>query len=406
MRQADIDDLGARIFQHGDTVIPQLCNLGRQAVDAVFARDADGLAANIAGQGGFEIGHGQIGTCRILGVGAGHGGQHNRCVAHVLGHRARLIQRGSIGDNAPARDAAIGRLDAGDAGEGRRLADRAAGIRAGGGQTQIGRNRRSRATRRAAGRQRRIAARRAPRVHRRAIDRGFVGRAHGEFVHVQLAQHHRAITEQFAGDGRFVFRLEPRQNAGCRLACDAFGREQVFDAQRDAAHIGRIARFQARIGGICLRAGNVGRLVDIGVQRIRAFDRADIAVGQLAAGQFAFAQQVACGGDGQFTDIGHSTTFGTAKNPSRASGALARTAACCSPSVTMSSRRFRRMGVTEVIGSTPSTSTSFSCSMNPRIAENSEASAGRASGSTRIRASFATRRAVSMSIDMLFSNCD
>ena len=43
------------------------------------------------------------------------------------------------------------------------------------------------------------------------------------------------------------------------------------------------------------------------------------------------------------------------KNPSRASGALDSTRACWSPSVTTSSRRFRRIGSTLTIGSTSST---------------------------------------------------
>ena len=49
----------------------------------------------------------------------------------------------------------------------------------------------------------------------------------------------------------------------------------------------------------------------------------------LAGGMGSGAQLVAGVRDGQAVQVAHqSTTFGTAKNPSRASGALARTLAC------------------------------------------------------------------------------
>ena len=47
------------------------------------------------------------------------------------GHRPGLVERAGEGDHAPARAAAVGRLDPADAGEGGGLADRAAGVGAG-----------------------------------------------------------------------------------------------------------------------------------------------------------------------------------------------------------------------------------------------------------------------------------
>ena len=52
-------------------------------------------------------------------------------------------------------------------------------------------------------------------------------------------------------------------------------------------------------------------------------------------------------------------TLGTTKNPSSASGALARINGSISPSVTTSSRIGSFIGMTEVIGSTPETSTAL-----------------------------------------------
>jgi hypothetical protein len=70
------------------------------------------------------------------------------------------------------------------------------------------------------------------------------------------------------------------------------------------------------------------------------------------------------------------------------------------PSVTTSCRRFSRIGVTRVIGSIPVTSTSFSCSMKPRMPDKLRASLGSAASSTRIRASFATLRGNVVDIQM------
>ena len=63
-----------------------------------------------------------------FGSTAGHRPQQDRRVAHGAGDRPGLVERGGEGDDAPARAAAVGRLDADGAGEGGRLADRAAGV--------------------------------------------------------------------------------------------------------------------------------------------------------------------------------------------------------------------------------------------------------------------------------------
>ena len=59
---------------------------------------------------------------------------------------------------------------------------------------------------------------------------------------------------------------------------------------------------------------------------------------------------------------GYSTTFGTTKKWFTVSGAFLTTSSAISPSLTTSSRFFISIGVTEVIGSTPSTFTSESSS--------------------------------------------
>ena len=139
-----------------------------------------------------KSGTGRGGGGRVLRVVAGHRLQHDRGVAHGLRHRAGLVERRGEGDDAPARAAAVGRLDADDAGEGGRLADRAAGVGAGGAEHEVGGDRGSRAARGAAGGERRGVAGAPPRADRRAVDRGLVRAAHGELVHVELADADRA----------------------------------------------------------------------------------------------------------------------------------------------------------------------------------------------------------------------
>ncbi len=81
-------------------------------------------------------------------------------------------------------------------------------------------------------------------------------------------------------------------------------------------------------------------------------------------------------------------------------------ARCCStasaspPSVTTSGRFFIAIGVTEVIGSTPSTSTSESCSTNARMALISPRRCSTSSSATAIRARCAMRRTVVASTDI------
>ncbi len=69
--------------------------------------------------------------------------------------------------------------------------------------------------------------------------------------------------------------------------------------------------------------------------RIGAVDRRKARLGQFDRGHVARTQPVAGLGNGQLVQA-HSTTFGTAKNPSRASGAFDRIFACMLPSVTPS----------------------------------------------------------------------
>ncbi len=227
-------------------------------------------------------------------------------VAHVAGDRTGLVERRGEGDNAPARAAAIGRLDADGAGEGGGLADRTAGI---GGRRAGAKpccNRCRRAAGRAAGHQRLVGARGPPGIGDRSVTGAFVGRAHGEFVHVELAQHHRAVVPQIGGDGRFVARFETVENMAAGLGMDAFGGKQVLDPERNAFQRTAPALRKPGFGGRCHGTRLVGGNGDEGIQfRIGSLDGREIGLGQLRGGNAAGLQLVAGFGNGEAGQVAH-----------------------------------------------------------------------------------------------------
>ncbi len=133
---------------------------------------------------------------------------------------------------------------------------------------------------------RRVDARTPPRVDDRAVVGGLVGRAHGELVHVELAEHHRAVGPEIGGDGRFVARLEAVEDVAAGLGVDAFGAEQVLDAERNAFERAALALRELRVRRLRHVARLVRRHGDIGVEHgIGALDRREIGVGQFDRGE-------------------------------------------------------------------------------------------------------------------------
>src|ERR1700730_2538708 len=97
----------------------------------------------------------------------------------------------------------------------------------------------------------------------------------------------------------------------------------------------------------------------------------------------------------------YSTTFGTRTKRSSVAGAFFTISSAISPSLTTSGRFFISIGVTEVIGSTPSTLTSDSCSTKASIAFSSPCRCGTSVSVTAIRARCAIRRTVAASTDII-----
>src|SRR5262245_10439508 len=96
----------------------------------------------------------------------------------------------------------------------------------------------------------------------------------------------------------------------------------------------------------------------------------------------------------------YSTTFGTRKKWPSAAGALRTTSSGMPPSVTSSLRFFISSGVTDVIGSTPSTFTAESSSTNAKMALSSPLRCSTSSSATAMRARCAIRRTVVESTDI------
>ena len=150
-------------------------------------------------------------------------------VGDVSRQRAGLVERRREGDHPVAGYRAVGRLQADDPAERRRLADRAAGVGA-------DRPRREPAGDGGGGAARGAArdALAVPGVEDRPVARVLVRRPHRELVHVRLPEHPRAGLGEVRDGGRRVRRPvaleDPR--AGGRL--DALGAEEVLDRDRDA----------------------------------------------------------------------------------------------------------------------------------------------------------------------------
>ena len=244
---------------------------------------------------------------------AGHAFQHDRRVANIAGQRAGLIKRRRERHDAPARAPAIGRLHADNAAEAAGLTDRAAGIGAGRRHRQARGHRRCRASGGATGHQARIPAiLTLPGAFHRAVIAGHVGRAHGELVHVELAQHHRPVAPQIAGDGRFILRPEPVEDVRAGGGRDTLGAEQVLDPERDTVKRQRVARGQTRIGGTSHLAGLIRRRRHIAVQVLRGLHRLEIGIGQFGGGHLSLGKRVPRRREVKGKQIGHhSTTFGT-----------------------------------------------------------------------------------------------
>jgi hypothetical protein len=179
-----------------------------QALVEGCARDPEAQAA-LRLERLVVVRQGRAGAAALVD-GVGQRLEQERRVAHASGHRPEVVERPRERQRTARADAAVRRLEADDSAEGRRLADRAAGIGSDRAIAKSRGHRGGRARGRAAHRalERPGVAHRAERAHHRAA-------AEGELVHVQLAEQHGARGPQARhDDGIFGGDVIPEEVAG------------------------------------------------------------------------------------------------------------------------------------------------------------------------------------------------
>ena len=219
---------------------------------------------------------------------AGNSIEQHRCILDGAAERADLVEGGSERDKAVTGNRTVGRLEADNAAEGRRLTDGTAGIRAKGERCFACRNDSSGA----AGRAARYAVE-VMRVVGRVHSRILAGGAHCELVHVGLAGDNRVGSRQLLDNGSVVGRLEVAQHLGRAGGQRALGADVVLDGDRDTGQSGkRIARSALLIDGLGLRErrllsdGNVA--LNLVLYRLRACKNV---LCQLDSGDLLLAEQ-------------------------------------------------------------------------------------------------------------------
>ncbi|MCY1411174.1 hypothetical protein D9M71_265560 [compost metagenome] len=96
-----------------------------------------------------------------------------------------------------------------------------------------------------------------PRVLDGAVVTRFVGRTHGEFVHVGLAQGHGAGSGKAGNDSGVVRGLEVVEHLRAATGADALGAEQVLVGQRRTQQGAALTGCAAGVGGLGLGNGQV-----------------------------------------------------------------------------------------------------------------------------------------------------
>ena len=212
------------------------------------------------------IGHGlrELDRRRVAGVAAGDRPVEARAVADGLRDRADLVEARREGDDAVARDRAVGRAQADEAAERRGLLDRPARVGAEAPRGEPACDRGGGAAGRAAGHALGI-----PGVLRRAVGRVLRGRAHGELVQIGLADERQPGLLDPRRDGGVEDGDVALEDAGAGRGRDAARRDVVLERDRDA------------VSGL---ADDVQVGVELGVALA---DRLDVGTGELVAGDLA-----------------------------------------------------------------------------------------------------------------------
>ena len=152
------------------------------------------------------------------------------------------------------------------------------------------RHRRGRAAGGAARHQVAIVAAPAPGIVHMAVVAGHVGRAHGELVHVELAQHDGAGLPELGRHRRFIGRLEAVEDVGAGGGEHALGAEEILDAERNAFEQPDLAALAPGIGLPGHGERLLRRLGDEGVEAAMALHDREMGLRQLAGAEASLAR--------------------------------------------------------------------------------------------------------------------
>ena len=262
-------DLALAPQRLGDARRPRRSASGNAPLLEIAAGDRDAQAVDAARRASARVGStGAVGADRIVGIAALHGVVGEREVARPSARAGpRWSRLATNGKRAGARQPAVGRLQAEQAAERGRHADRAVGVGAERERHQPAGDRAARAARRAAGH-----ARQVVRIARRAVVHVLAGEVVGVLAHVERADQH--------GAGR----LQPRDQR--RVARRPAARSRLI---LEPARVGRPAtsnRFLTANGTPASGPSGwpAARAASIAARAWRARARAVTAVKALSAG--------------------------------------------------------------------------------------------------------------------------
>ncbi len=254
VRQRDVDRRGAQFAEFGERRVDGRGDVGIDAAAEIFGGQADAQALRADPDRFARVVLARpVERCRVARVVARHRIEHEPAVFRGAREHAGRVQARREGDQAVARAHAIGGLQAADARQRRRLADRATRVGARGARHQARGHRGGRAARASA---RNVFG--VPRVLHRAEVRRLVGGAHRELVHVRLADQDGAGVLQALDDERVVRRREVRQHARAAGGRQARGHDHVLVRDRHAGERWRVALRQRLVRGARLRQRAVG----------------------------------------------------------------------------------------------------------------------------------------------------
>ena len=228
MRQAHFHRLRPEASVDLQRIVNQRGVAGLQPVEEL-AQEPDLEAREGLFQGGGIVRHRGVDAGRVLRIEPGHDGKDDGRILGGAGEDTCLVEAGREGDHAVTRHASVCRFDARHTGERRRLANRTAGIGAGGERCHARRGGGGRPAGRPAGDFAGI-----PGVLDGAIETGLIGGAHGELVHIGLGQHDGAGLLEPRHHGRVVGRDEVVQHARTAAGAHPVGAENVFMNEGDA----------------------------------------------------------------------------------------------------------------------------------------------------------------------------